>query len=70
MVRAVLTPEGRRVWFVNQGPVYRVYLAGDPTPAVEFDARRWDEDGIPVYTVERGGRRGIYMDGRVLWEAS
>jgi hypothetical protein len=68
VVRAVMTPEGRRAWFVRQGPIYRVYLAGDPAPAVEFDARRWDQDGIPVYTVERGGRRGIHMDGRVLWE--
>jgi len=68
VVRTVLAPDGRRVRLVRRGTVYQVFYEGETEALVRYDIADLDSDGIPAFTVERGGRRGLHINGRVFWE--
>ncbi|MFH2203326.1 MAG: hypothetical protein ABIJ96_09450 [Elusimicrobiota bacterium] len=68
VLRTVIAPDGRKVRFVSSGTRYRVWYEGDAAPAVEYDLSKTDGDDIAAYNVERNGRRGVHVNGRVLWE--
>lgn len=68
LIRKAIAPDGREGRLVRQGRIYRFYYEGDSEPVVEYDISRLEEDGIPAYNVERDGRKGIHLNGQVLWE--
>ncbi len=68
VLRTVIAPDGRKVRFVRRGTRYRVWYEGDDRPAAEYDLQDTDGNEITAFTVTRGRRRGLHLNGTVLWE--
>jgi len=68
VLRTAVAPDGRKVQLLRKGTRYRVWFEGDGEPAVEYDLQKTEGNDIVAFPVIRDGRRGIHVDGKVLWE--